>query len=46
MIFLLTATSRSTNHYLRLPSGCGSEFVQVMEIGWDIPEVPSYVISV
>jgi hypothetical protein len=38
MLFLMTATSRSTKHYSRMSSGCGSEFVQVIEIGWNIHE--------
>ena len=46
MLFLMRAISRSTKHYSRLPSRCGSEFVQAIEMGWDIPEVPSYLTSV
>jgi hypothetical protein len=46
MLFLMIATSTSTKHYSRLSSGCGSEFVQVIEMGWDIPEVPSYLTSI
>jgi hypothetical protein len=46
MLFLMTATSKSTKFCLRLCSGCRSEFVEVIEIGWDIPKDFSYVTSV